>query len=61
MPSWTISSEHHFMPQTERGHSIEFFYAIRREDGSLLFRAETMRHAEELIARLVGSHKEVSA
>lgn len=57
--TWSITSEHHVSPPARYAGrdvpSIEFFYAIRRRDGSLLFRAETLGFAEEIVGRVARS------
>ncbi len=57
MTSYRITQEFHVMPegnyQGKRIQEIEFFYAIRRGDESLVFRAETVGYADQLLAGLV--------
>ena len=57
MIEYRITQEFHTMPAVafkgRPGHSVDFFYAIRRTaDDSLVFRAETSGFADLLLERL---------
>lgn len=56
MPDYRIVQEFHVMPETtwngKQVASIEFHYAIRRADDSLVFRARTQDQADDLLSRL---------
>ena len=64
-PSWAITSEYHkcrpcvFRDKQYQG--AEFFYAIRRADGSLLFRTAKLKMAEEIVDRLFLTHTKSEA
>jgi hypothetical protein len=61
MMAWRISEERYTSyPIDEQEQHIEFSYAIRRKDGSLLFRAENLKTAEEILRSLTSSHEETN-
>ena len=61
MTSYRLHTERHFLPATTSGPyyvpSRDFFFAIRRSGGSLVFRTETLRLANEILDRLNGGER----
>jgi hypothetical protein len=58
---YDIFAEHHYMKpvtytdksgRTTISAGMDFEYVIRREDGSRVFRAQTLKHADILMERL---------
>ena len=57
MSAYVLSPERHLTLPTwgeNRSPALTFNYAIRRRDGSLVFRTETVRLAHEILANLNG-------
>jgi len=54
--AYHLTPEFHVMPATKYNGkpvpSIDFEYAIRRDDGSLVFRAESLAFAQECLDNL---------
>ena len=59
--TYTLRSEFCIMPSTTSGPYVVpargFRYAIRRQDGSLVFRTETRHLAHEIMDRLNGGER----
>lgn len=64
MNPWFVTPEFHVSPATYfHGmpvHSLEFNYAVRREDGSLLYRTESDQLAHDIVERLFHTHEETT-
>lgn len=60
---WLIVDEDYVMPSStyrdRRDGSIRFHYAIRRRDGSLVFRAENLADAKVIVENLQATHLDV--
>lgn len=65
MTGWSISTEFYTSPPaTYKGKDIpgvDFHYAIRRADGSLLFRTQKPEQAQEIVDALRVTHTEAWA
>lgn len=64
MTAYVLRDEKCFMPATQSGlyqvPARDFNFAIRREDGLLVFRVMSLREANEILDRLSGEVEKVA-